>query len=38
MASYHALAGPILTFGTLALGILVIWRMLVGGQPPVAHV
>jgi hypothetical protein len=30
MASYHALAGPILTFSTLALGILVIWRALVG--------
>jgi hypothetical protein len=38
MASYHALAGPILTFGALALGILIIWRMLVGSKPPVAAV
>lgn len=30
MASYHALAGPILTFSTLAVGVLVIWRTLVG--------
>lgn len=30
MASYHALAGPILTFGALAIGVLVIWWMLVG--------
>ena len=34
MASYHALAGPILTFSTLALGILIIWRVLVGGERP----
>jgi hypothetical protein len=34
MASYHALAGPILTFGTLALGILIIWRVLVGAEQP----
>jgi hypothetical protein len=30
MASYHALAGPILTFGALAAGVLVIWWSLVG--------
>jgi len=30
MASYHALAGPILTFGALAIGVLVIWWALVG--------
>jgi hypothetical protein len=34
MASYHALAGPILTFSTLALGILIIWRALVGSELP----
>jgi hypothetical protein len=32
MASYHALAGPILTFGALALGILIVWQMLVGAK------
>jgi hypothetical protein len=31
MASYHALAGPMLTFSGLAVGIIVIWRMVVGG-------
>ncbi len=30
MASYHALAGPMLTFGGLAAGVVVIWWMLVG--------
>lgn len=30
MISYHALAGPMLTFATLALGILVLWRAIVG--------
>jgi len=34
MASYHALAGPMLTFTSLALGILIIWRALVGGEQP----
>jgi hypothetical protein len=38
MASYHALAGPMLTFGALALGILIIWRMLVGRKPAAASV
>jgi hypothetical protein len=32
MDSYHALAGPILTFGGLAIGVLVIWRALVGPE------
>jgi hypothetical protein len=32
MSSYHALAGPMLTFGTLALGIVVMWRVLVGRE------
>ena len=32
MASYHALSGPVLTFTTLAIGILVMWRILVGGD------
>jgi hypothetical protein len=43
MASYHALAGPMLTFGGLAVGIVVLWRAVVGGSdagqrgaPPVA--
>jgi hypothetical protein len=30
MASYHALAGPVLTFGALSIGVLVIWWVLVG--------
>lgn len=30
MISYHALAGPMLTLGTLATGILVLWRAIVG--------
>jgi len=30
MISYHALAGPMLTFTTLALGILFVWRVIVG--------
>jgi hypothetical protein len=38
MASYHALAGPILTVSTLALGILVIWRALAGPDRPGDHV
>jgi hypothetical protein len=36
MASYHALAGPMLTFGALAVGVLVIWRVLVGREQPAA--
>jgi len=32
MIAYHALAGPVLTFGCLAMGIIVVWRLLVG--PP----
>lgn len=30
MISYHALAGPMLTFATLALGILLLWRAIAG--------
>jgi hypothetical protein len=30
MTSYHALAGPVLTFGTLALCIVGLWRIVVG--------
>jgi hypothetical protein len=30
MIGYHALAGPLLTLVTLALGILVLWRAIVG--------
>jgi hypothetical protein len=30
MISYHALAGPMLTFATLALGVLVLFRAIVG--------
>jgi hypothetical protein len=30
MVSYHALAGPMLTLVTLALGILVLWRAILG--------
>jgi hypothetical protein len=30
MTSYHALAGPVLTFGTLALCIVGLWRVVVG--------
>ena len=30
MVSYHALGGPMLTFGSLALGIVVLWRTIVG--------
>lgn len=32
MISYHALAGPMLTFSTLALGILLLWRTIAGGD------
>lgn len=32
MISYHALAGPMLTLVTLALGILVLWRAIVGRE------
>lgn len=32
MISYHALAGPMLTFGTLAFGILLLWRAVVGAE------
>jgi hypothetical protein len=34
MTSYHALAGPVLTFGTLALCIVALWRMVVGPAAP----
>ena len=30
MVTYHALAGPVLTFGTLAAAILLLWRVIVG--------
>lgn len=30
IASYHALAGPLLTFGSLALALLLLWRVVVG--------
>lgn len=32
MISYHALAGPMLTLGTLAAGILVLWRAVIGRE------
>lgn len=32
MVSYHALAGPVLTFGTLAVSLIVLWRMIVGAE------
>ena len=32
MISYHALAGPMLTLATLALGILVLWRTILGRE------
>jgi hypothetical protein len=32
MISYHALAGPMLTFATLALGIVVLWRAILGRE------
>jgi hypothetical protein len=32
MISYHALAGPMLTLTTLALGILVLWRAILGRE------
>ena len=32
MISYHALAGPVLTFGTLAVSLIVLWRMIVGAE------
>jgi hypothetical protein len=32
MISYHALAGPMLTLVTLALGILVLWRAILGRE------
>ena len=32
MISYHALAGPLLTLTTLALGILVLWRAILGRE------
>jgi hypothetical protein len=38
MASYHALAGPMLTFGSLAIGIIIIWRAMVGRLQPAAPV
>ena len=36
MISYHALAGPVLTFGALALAIMFLWRSVVGPAPPSA--
>ena len=33
MVSYHALAGPVLTFGTLAVSLIVLWRAIVGAEP-----
>lgn len=33
MSSYHALAGPVLTFGALALGIVLLWRVIAGADP-----
>jgi hypothetical protein len=33
MISYHALAGPMLTFATLAGGIILLWRVIVGNEP-----
>ena len=32
MVSYHALAGPMLTFVTLALGVVLLWRVIVGPE------
>ena len=32
MISYHALAGPMLTFVTLALGVVLLWRVIVGRE------
>ena len=32
MISYHALAGPMLTLATLAIGILVLWRAILGRE------
>jgi hypothetical protein len=32
MISYHALAGPMLTLTTLALGVLVLWRAILGRE------
>ncbi len=32
MVSYHALAGPVLTFGTLAVSLIVLWRLIVGAE------
>ena len=32
MVSYHGLAGPMLTFGTLALGIILLWRVIAGRE------
>jgi hypothetical protein len=33
MISYHALAGPVLTFGALAVAIMFLWRAIVGPAP-----
>ena len=33
MISYHALAGPVLTFGALAVSIMFLWRAIVGPAP-----
>jgi hypothetical protein len=32
MVSYHAIAGPVLTFGTLAITILFLWRIIAGPE------
>jgi len=34
MVSYHALAGPVVTFGTLAVTIVFLWRMVAGPDEP----
>jgi hypothetical protein len=33
LVSYHALAGPVLTFGTLAVTIIFLWRIIAGAEP-----
>lgn len=32
MVSYHGLAGPMLTFGTLAVSVILLWRVIVGSE------
>lgn len=34
IGTYHALAGPMLTFASLALALLVLWRVIVGRRVP----